>query len=131
MPETELKTATESKPEVKPEAKPEAEKPAAADPEQDRIEQRARTYGWQPKEEYEGDPDNWMPASEWVKYAPLHESRRKLKKKINELKETVKLTGQHLSRVQEAAYQKALKELESRRDEAIDLGDNLLLPSAL
>ena len=40
-------------------------------PDVDPYESEAREQGWKPKEEYEGDPEKWRPAKEFVERGEL------------------------------------------------------------
>lgn len=84
---------------------------------------KAKSAGWRPKEEYEGDPEAWVDAEEFVKRAPLYEKNRKLKKELSDIKTVLHEVKGHISKVSEAAYRKAVADLEAKRDEAIDNGD--------
>ena len=44
--------------------------------------EKASAAGWRPLEEYDGDPEQWVDAKEFVKRAPLYEQMRKIKKEI-------------------------------------------------
>lgn len=89
----------------------------------DPIADKAREAGWKPLEEFEGDPDQWVDAKEFVGRAPLYDKNRKLKKEINDLKATIHEVKGHINKVSEAAYNKAMRELSEKRDEAIEMGD--------
>ncbi len=86
-------------------------------------EEKAKTAGWKPKEEYDGDPEAWVDAEEFNKRAPLYKKNHGLKREIADLKATVHEMKGHMSKVSEAAYNKAVADLEARRDQAIDEGD--------
>jgi len=84
---------------------------------------KASAAGWRPLEEFEGDPEQWIDAKEFVKRAPLYEKNHKLKKEVADLKTTLHEVKGHITRVSEAAYMKAVSDLTAQRDEAIDNGD--------
>lgn len=89
----------------------------------DKYAEKAKALGWRPQEEYEGDPEEWVDAKEFVKRKPLYDKNHKLDKKVKDLEKTVHDLTNHLGKVSEVAYKKAIADLEARRDEAIDLGD--------
>jgi len=115
----------------KPEA--EAEKPEAAD-----TESRARKYGWHPKDEYEAsgrDPAKWVDANEFIRRGEeelpvLRERNRTLERKYTGLEKKLE-EGHGLLRDlvknqnerERKAVEKALKEAEGKRREAISVGD--------
>lgn len=84
---------------------------------------KAKASGWKPLEEFEGDPDQWVDAKEFIGRAPLFEKNHKLKKELNELKNTLHEVKTHISKVSQAAYNKAVADLTAQRDMAIDDGD--------
>jgi hypothetical protein len=84
---------------------------------------KASAAGWKPLEEFEGDPGQWVDAKEFVKRAPLYEKNHKLKKEVNELRTTLHEVKGHISKVSEAAYNKAVRDLTMQRDQAIEDGD--------
>lgn len=85
--------------------------------------EKATAAGWRPFEEYEGDPEAWVDAKEFVKRAPLYEKNHKLKREIADLKTTLHEVKGHITKVSQAAYNKAVADLTAQRDEAIDNGD--------
>jgi hypothetical protein len=89
----------------------------------DTFTEKAKSAGWRPLEEFEGDPEQWVDAKEFVKRAPLYEKNHKLKKEVNELRTTLHEVKGHISKVSEAAYNKAVRDLMAQRDQAIDDGD--------
>lgn len=97
--------------------------PQEAAPTADPFAEKAKAAGWKPLEEFDGDPEAWVDAKEFVKRAPLYEKNHKLKRELAELKNALHEVKGHISKVSESAYKKAIADLEARRDEAIDLGD--------
>jgi len=84
---------------------------------------KAKASGWKPLEEFEGDPDQWVDAKEFIGRAPLFEKNHKLKKEVNELKNTLHEVKGYITKVSQAAYNKAVADLTAQRDAAIDDGD--------
>jgi hypothetical protein len=85
--------------------------------------EKATAAGWKPLDQYDGDPDRWVDAKEFIGRAPLYEQNHKLKKEIADLKNIVHEVKGHISKVSEAAYNKAVADLQAQRDDAIDAGD--------
>jgi hypothetical protein len=55
----------------------------------ERVEVQAKELGWQPKEDFRGDPKNWVPAEEYVKRGEtvlpyMQADRKRLFKKVDE-----------------------------------------------
>jgi len=87
------------------------------------IHEKASAAGWKPLSEYGGDPDTWVDAKEFIGRAPLFEKNHKLKKEVNELKNTLHEVKGYITKVSQAAYNKAVADLTAQRDAAIDDGD--------
>lgn len=90
------------------------------------IEQVAMEQGWKPKDEYEGDA-NWVPAEIWVARTPLFEKieqqKSQHKREINEVKEAFKTLKESFDQRVKGEYDRALKDLQARKREAIKEGD--------
>ena len=99
------------------------------------VEERARAQGWKGPEEYSGPPEKFKDAEEFLKvaddYAPvIKERNRRLIEQLDELNQkydrqnqTLQKLAQHHKRTAELAYQRALRDLEKRRRDAVELGD--------
>mgnify|MGYP003403490799 CR=1 FL=1 len=83
----------------------------------------AREMGWFPLDEYNGDPDKWRPAEEYIKHGIAGTKRLK-----SDLK-AVKDTADRLARTSATLTAKALedqrRELEEAHDQAVEDGDKV------
>jgi hypothetical protein len=106
-------------PEVKetPEAAQEA-------PQLSAIEQRALDQGWVPQDEWQGDPDDWRPAKEYVDRGELLKSISELKRELRLQKEGVQEFRKHHEQVKELAYKQALADLRAQKKVALENGDH-------
>ena len=80
----------------------------------DSYEQQAREQGWRPKEEYEGDPEKWRPAKEFVERGELFGKIDHMGKELKETRKALKMLQEHHSKVKETEYNNALKELKQK-----------------
>ena len=92
------------------------------------IEAEAREMGWRPKGEFKGDEANFIDAAEFVRrgkeFVPfLRANNAKLEKEVQGLKKTLKEFGDYHSKVEQRAYQQALRDLEARQAEAVEAND--------
>lgn len=89
------------------------------------IEELARKLGHKPKEEFDGDPERWVDADEFVakRFERLTERHNDTTKKMTELDKTLKAVTGHVSKIEQAAYQKAINDLKKERRTAIEEGD--------
>lgn len=90
----------------------------------------ARSQGWRPKEEYDGDKAKWVPADEFLRRKPLfdkiHEQSKLLKnyeKAIIDTQETVKKIEERTRREEQEKFQRQLDEIKAQRRAAIREGD--------
>src|SRR5690554_7872209 len=89
----------------------------------DPVESKAREMGWRPKEEYDGDPETWVDAKEYVGRKPLYDEIHKTRKQVKKLERLQNEITQYVKKVEEVAYKKALADLKAQRKEAIAEAD--------
>jgi len=82
-----------------------------------------RASGWRPKEEYEGDPDAWVDAGEFVRRKPLFDQIHQLKKEVQNSKKQVEQVSSYAAKAAEKARAELLAELEAKKEEAFQAGD--------
>jgi len=70
----------------------------------DPYEDQAREQGWRPKEEYEGDPEKWRPAKEFVERGELFGKIDHMGKELKETRKALKMLQEHHSKVKETEY---------------------------
>jgi len=87
------------------------------------FETIAKEKGWRTKEEYDGDPEAWIQAEEFVKRQPLFDKIKVQSKKLKELEKTVEALSKHYKITIDQAKDKAIAELKAERREAIELGE--------
>jgi hypothetical protein len=94
------------------------------------AEQRARSGGWVPKEEWDGNEDDWVDYREFNLRGELMEriqhQTRQLKrnnKTIDDLKNAIKALGEHNSKIAEVQYNRALHVLKAERATALTEGN--------
>lgn len=92
-------------------------------PEVNPIEERAREHGWLPKEEYDGDPVKWVDAGEFIRRGELFDKIESQSKELRAVRAALEDLKKHNGRVEEHAYQRALKELKAAKKEAMIDGD--------
>ena len=90
----------------------------------DSYEEAARTQGWKPKEEFEGDPDKWRPAREFVERGELFGKIDNMGKELKETRKALKMLQEHHSKVKETEYNNALKELKSLQKKHLEDGNS-------
>jgi hypothetical protein len=88
-----------------------------------KLEQSAMDQGWKPKEEWEGDPDDWRPAKEFVERGELFSKISGQNSEIKELRKALNYLVDHHKKVKETEYSRALTELKNMKKEALVEGD--------
>ena len=89
----------------------------------DPVEQKASTMGWKPKEEWEGDPNEWRSAKEFVDRQSLFDKIDSLKSTIWELKKDYKNVFDKVSQSERARYDSEIAQLKAERKQAAKEGD--------
>lgn len=94
------------------------------------VEVKAKSMGWVPKDEFKGDPDKWRDAGEFVSRGEnflgiLRDDNRKLRAEVADVRETLKLMVAHNERLTKRQYERELKDLQAKKEEAIELGDKV------
>lgn len=92
------------------------------------AEAEARRNGWKPKDEFKGDPANWVDAGEFNRRgkeiaAIVQAQNKELRKELNDLKRTMREASDYWSKAEKRAYDEAQKDLEARLAEAAETGD--------
>jgi regulator of replication initiation timing len=94
-------------------------------------EVKAMDKGWVPQDEWEGEPDQWRPAKEFLDRGELmdrisSQSRQldNYNKEIKELQVSMKALAEHNKKVAKLEYDKAMKDLKSKKAEALSYGDH-------
>lgn len=86
-------------------------------------EVEARTAGWVPKEEYNGDENKWVDADEFVRRGPLFEKINNQSRELKEVKKTLQQLAAHHAAVKENAFKDALASLKAEKRAAFTEGD--------
>lgn len=87
------------------------------------IEQKALEAGWVPKDQWEGDPEQWRPAKEFLDRGELFKKIEDQNRTIKEFKRALEDLKQHHARVREVEYKRALEALKQQKKAALEEGD--------
>lgn len=90
----------------------------------DSYEDQAREQGWKPKEEYEGDPDKWRPAREFVERGELFGKIDIMGRELKETKKALKLLQEHNTKIKETEYKRAVDELKALQKKHLEEGNS-------
>ena len=87
------------------------------------VEQEAMAQGWRPKEEFEGDPDRFIDAGEFVRRGELFSKIDHQNKELKQLRQAMEQFKAHHAQVDQRAYERAVADLKRQRKEALAEGD--------
>jgi hypothetical protein len=85
--------------------------------------QKATEMGWRPQEDWEGDPEDFIDAKEYVRRKPLFEKIEHQSKKIKQVEQALQALMKHHDRVKETEYNRALKTLTDAKRQALRDGE--------
>lgn len=95
----------------------EGEKPSS------KWDEAARANGWVPKEEWQGDPEDWTDSREFVKRGELFHKISSQSSEIKELKKAIGQLSEHHQKVKETEFKRALEYLKQQKKTALEEGD--------
>jgi len=87
------------------------------------IELKAMEEGWVPQDQWEGEPEQWRPAKEFVDRGELFKKIDDQNRTVKELKRALDDMKQHHSRVRETEYAKAVASLKAQKQIALEEGN--------
>lgn len=87
------------------------------------IEQKASEQGWVPQDQWDGEPDAWRPAKEFLDRGELFKKIDDQNRVIKQLKHTQELFARHHDKVRETEYKRALSELKAKKRDAYIEGE--------
>lgn len=87
------------------------------------IQLKAIDQGWIPKEEFDGDPEEFIDAPEFVRRGELFKKIESQSKELKAVRKALEAFGQHHSKVKEIEYERALKSLKESRKQALTDGE--------
>ena len=88
------------------------------------VELEAIDQGWIPKEEFDGDPDKFIDAPEFIRRGELFRKIETQNKELKAVRQALEAFKVHHSKVKEAEYNRALKVLQDQRKQAFVEGEH-------
>lgn len=98
--------------------------PAPQEPQLTEVEVRASEQGWVPQDQWDGDPDAWRPAKEFLDRGELFKKIDDQRRELKQLKHTMEEFGKHHAKVREVEYARALASLKAEKKAALEDGDH-------
>ena len=87
------------------------------------VELRAQEQGWVPQEEWDGDPDQWRPAKEFLDRGELFKKIDDQSRTIKEFRKALADLQKHNAKIAEVEYKRAYDALKQQKKEALLEGD--------
>ena len=109
--------------EVKQVVEEKSEEKAPDTPQFTDIELKAIDMGWHPQEEWDGDPEEFVDAKEYVGRKPLYDKIQSTGRALKETNKAIEALKTHYTKVKENEYKRALKTLQDQRQAAVAEGD--------
>lgn len=100
-----------------------AQEPQEQEKQYTAVELEAMEQGWRPKDEYQGDPDRFIEAGEFVRRGELFAKIDHQNKEMKQMRATMENFARHHANVEKAAYDRAIKDLKAQRKAALAEGD--------
>lgn len=83
------------------------------------IEQKALEMGWRPLDEFEGDPEDFIDAKEFVRRKPLFEKIEHQSKELKAVRKALESFKDHYSKVKEVEFDRAMRRLKEEQKQAL------------
>lgn len=99
------------------------EQPVQKEPEYTEAELKAMDLGWRPKEEFNGEEDDFIPAKEFLRRGELFGRINTYKNKIDALEKSIFALKTHNERMFEQTFKKELQDIKVARRAALKEGD--------
>jgi hypothetical protein len=87
------------------------------------AEEKAMEQGWVPENEWEGDPDKWRPAKEFLDRGELFKKIDDQNRSLKQVKQALEDLSKHHAKVRETEYARALDSLKAQKVTALEEGD--------
>lgn len=87
------------------------------------VEEKAASQGWVPKDQWDGDPEEWRPAKEFLDRGELFKKIEEVGRDNKQLRRALNDLAQHHAKVREVEYKRALDELKAQKKTALAEGD--------
>jgi len=87
------------------------------------YDKQAREMGWRPKEEWEGEPEKWRDAKEFVERGELYGKIDSVGRELKETRKALKMLQEHHSKVRETEFNRAVEELKAAQKKHLEDGN--------
>lgn len=88
------------------------------------IQEKALEQGWKPKEQFEGNEDEFIDAAEFVRRGELFGKIEHQSRELKAVRQALEALKSHNSKIEQSAYDRALKALQDQRRALIVEGEH-------
>jgi len=114
----------DASPELKLEVKPDVEAPQSDAPQYTVLETEMMTQGWKPKDQFDGDEEEFVTAAEFKRRGELFRKISDTNRRLDRATNALTALQQHQKKLYEAGYTKALEDLHAQHAVAVEEGDS-------
>ena len=97
--------------------------PQNNEPKLSAAEEKAMEQGWVPQDQWDGDPEQWRPAKEFLDRGELFKKIEDQNRTIKEFKKALDDLKGHHAKTRETEYARALQALKEQKKAALEEGD--------
>ena len=87
------------------------------------TQEEALSQGWVPKEDFEGDPERFVDAGEFLRRGELFRKIESQSKEMKDMRKALQELAKHNSKIREVEYDRALQSLKAEKRTALNEGD--------
>lgn len=87
------------------------------------TQQEALAQGWVPKNEFEGDPEKFVDAGEFLRRGELFRKIESQSKEMKDMRKALNEMAKHNAKIREVEYARALADLKAEKKSALSEGD--------
>ncbi len=87
------------------------------------TQEEALSQGWVPKDEFEGDPERFVDAGEFLRRGELFRKIESQSKEMKDMRKALQELAKHNSQIRDVEYKRALETLKKEKKDALNEGD--------
>jgi|SRR5579859_544272 len=87
------------------------------------VQQEALAQGWVPKSEYDGDPERFVDAGEFLRRGELFRKIESQSKELKDVRKALAELAKHNAKIREVEYARAVEALKAEKKTALAEGD--------
>jgi hypothetical protein len=87
------------------------------------VQQEALEQGWVPKDQFDGDPEKFVDAGEFLRRGELFRKIESQSKEMKELRKALNELAKHNANVRKVEYERAVQSLKAEKKQALAEGD--------